>query len=77
MIEAQKAATEGAHVAIPEGLVPAMQMTSVVTQVHAAPRLTLTARSFDLFLEIEPHSVAQAGLEYSGSPHAPAFRAQG
>lgn len=29
MIEAQEAATEGAHVAVPEGLVPAMETVTV------------------------------------------------
>lgn len=34
MIKAQKAATEGAHVAVPEGLVPATKMTRVIADVH-------------------------------------------
>lgn len=37
MIEAQKAATEGAHVAVPEGLVPAMIMVTVVAKACRNP----------------------------------------
>lgn len=39
MIEAQKAATEGAHVAVPEGLVPAMKKVTVIADVHSLPGL--------------------------------------
>ena len=35
MIEAQEAALEGAHVAVPEGLVPAM--TTVMAEVYRKP----------------------------------------
>lgn len=37
MIEAQEAATKGAHVAVPEGLVPAMIMTMVMAEVYCSP----------------------------------------
>lgn len=37
MIEAQKAATEGAHVAVPEGLVPAMKTSTVTADAHSPP----------------------------------------
>lgn len=37
MIEAQEAATEGAHVAVPEGLVPAMIMVTVTAEVYHNP----------------------------------------
>lgn len=37
MIEAQEAATEGAHVAVPEGLVPAMIMVTVMAEVYHNP----------------------------------------
>lgn len=39
MIEAQKAATEGAHVAVPECLVPAMKKITVRADVHSPPCL--------------------------------------
>lgn len=37
MIEAQEATTEGAHVAVPEGLVPATKMITVIADVHSPP----------------------------------------
>lgn len=37
MIEAQEAATKGAHVAVPEGLVPATIMMMVMAEVHCSP----------------------------------------
>lgn len=49
MIKAQKAATEGAHVAVPEGLVPAKKMTMVIADTHSPPRPPHRYESFLLF----------------------------
>ena len=37
MTETQEAATEGAHVAVPEGLVPAMITVTVLADVYCIP----------------------------------------
>lgn len=37
MIETQEAAMEGAHVAVPEGLVPAMTVATVLAEVYCSP----------------------------------------
>lgn len=46
MIEAQEAATEGTHVAVPEGLVPAMKRTTVTADGHPHHACHTAAKAF-------------------------------
>lgn len=55
MIEAQKAATEGAHVAVPEGLVPAMKMSMVIADAYSLPRPPHCYECFLHFKASRPH----------------------
>lgn len=55
MIEAQEAATEGTHVAVPEGLVPAMTTGTVTAELSYNPPGQDTALS-TFTLESSEHS---------------------
>lgn len=51
VIEAQEAATKGAHVAVPEGLVPAMITMMVMAAVYCSPPCRPTAlRALSAFI---------------------------
>lgn len=62
MIEAQEAATEGAHVAVPEALVPAMIMVTVMAEVYHNPPRHGPALS-------APCAFTLSSSQYSYGPH--------